>query len=136
MGRWALTGDGGCRNWAFSGTGYPPNNFQMKRFQRRSYHTRRVGKLQGVLRSKGYTVILSMNPFFRCLLLYVPFLILDLISSVLAVRRVFTGRGSSGIPIVGPVVYLLVLFTIRSSGIPVSAKVIAFVSASLAHVAL
>jgi hypothetical protein len=78
----------------------------------------------------------EMRPLSRCLILYAPFLVVDLVSGVLAVLRVVRGRGASGVPLVSLLIYGCVLFSIPSPSTPRSTRFLALSLAALAHVAI
>jgi hypothetical protein len=79
---------------------------------------------------------MKADQILRCLMPYAPLLVLDLVSSFLAIQRIVKGRGRSGLPFVTLILYLCILVVIRLPGVPVSAKVLAFLSAASMHVAL
>jgi hypothetical protein len=76
----------------------------------------------------------NMNPVWRVLLLYAPFLVLDIISCALNVRRTLRSRGASGLPLVPLILYMLML--VRLPGVDIESKALAALLASLIHFTL
>jgi hypothetical protein len=75
-----------------------------------------------------------MNPVWRVLLLYSPFLVLDIISCALNVRRRLRSRGASGLPLVPLILYMLML--VRLPGVDIESKALAALLAALIHFTL
>jgi hypothetical protein len=78
----------------------------------------------------------EMNPVLLCLLLYSPFLMVDVISCFLNTRRTLRGKGASGLPLVTVMLFASALVVVRLPSVDVEIKLLAALLAALIHFTL